>query len=137
MKINICISDKHKTDGYLNVPAEQINQIINGSIDEILFRNIDSLDFNDRIPVVSALLNKMKYNGVLILEFLDLMSIGRDMSEGNITSKALSDLFSGINSVGYEFDFLEQLNNFPQYQVQNRYIHNNKVVIHIVKKLNN
>jgi len=133
MKINICLSDKDVIDGYQNISISQIDTLINGSIDEILFTKLDNVPFNDRPPILANVLNKIKFNGVLIIEMLDLVAIGKDMSSGSVTSKTISSLVENIVSVGYEFDILEYVGNFPQYQVQKKYSHNYKLKIHIAK----
>lgn len=133
MKINICLSDKDVIDGYQNISISQIDTLINGSIDEILFTKLDNVPFNDRLSILANVLNKIKFNGVLIIEMLDLVAIGKDMSSGSVTSKTISSLVENIVSVGYEFDILEYVGNFPQYQVQKKYSHNYKLKIHIAK----
>lgn len=133
MKINICLSDKDVIDGYQNISISQIDTLINGSIDEILFTKLDNVPFNDRLSILANVLNKIKFNGVLIIEMLDLIAIGKDMSSGSVTSKTISSLVENIVSVGYEFDILEYVGNFPQYQVQKKYSHNYKLKIHIAK----
>lgn len=133
MKINICISEKDVIDGYQNVSISQINNIVNGSVDELVFSQLDSVPYQERLSVFSNLLNKIKFNGIMIIEMLDLIAIGKDMSTGSITSKTISSLIENAVSVGYEFDILEYIGNFAQYQVQKKYSHNFKLKIHIVK----
>lgn len=134
MKINVCLSDQDVIDGYQNISISQIDSIVNGSVDEILFTKLDNVPHNERLSIVSSILNKMKYNGTLTIELLDLISIGKDISSGALSSKTVSSLVQNIVSVGYEFDILEHVGNFPQYQVQKKYSHNYKLKIHIVKK---
>lgn len=134
MKINICLSDQDVIDGYQNISISQIDSVVNGSVDEILFTKIDNVPYGERLSVFSNILNKIKYNGVLITELLDLISIGKDISSGSLSSKTVSSLIQNIVSVGYEFDILEYVGNFPQYQIQKKYSHNYKLKIHIVKK---
>lgn len=136
MKINICLSEQDSIDGYNNISINQIPNIINGSVDEIMFKKLDNIPYQDRISTLSSLLNKIKYNGHLILEITDIMQVGRDMSSGTLTSKTASAIIAPIVSVCYEFDILNQLANFPNFTIQNRYGHNYKLTINITKTEN-
>jgi len=133
MKINICLSDQDVIDGYQNISISQIDSIVNGSIDEILFTKLDNVSYNERLPLISNVLNKMKYNGILVIELLDLIAIGKDISSGSLSSKTVSSLIQNTVSVSYEFDILEHIGNFPQYKVQKKYSHNYKLKLHVVK----
>lgn len=133
IKINICLTEQDAINGYTNVSINQLNGLVNGSIDEIIFRRIDGLSYEERVPILSTMLLKMKYNGILILEMLDLMSVGKEMFVGSITSKSLSTLLSQVTSVGYEFDIIDQLSNFPNYLIRNKHSHNHKLTLTIIK----
>jgi hypothetical protein len=135
MKINICLSEKDTIQGYNNIAIDQINNLVNGSVSEILFKQLDSISHSDRGSLLSNILGKIKYNGLLIIEVLDTMSLGKDISNGSVSSKTVSELLQDIVSVQYEFDIMELIGNFPQYYVEHRYSHNYKLILHLRKAI--
>lgn len=134
IKVNVCLSETDAIDGYNNISINQLGTLVNGSIDELVFRNLDGISHEARISTVSDLLSKIKYDGSLTIEILDLMAIGKEMFNGSITSKSLSALLSGARSVGYEFDIVEQIANFQSFIIRNKYTRNFKLTIIITKQ---
>ena len=136
-KTNICISEKDVIPGYNNITPNQINNLINGSVDEIIFKNLDLTSFEQRNQMVADILSKIKSGGQAIFEFLDIISMAKEIYLGSMSSKAVSSLVDGKRSLGYENDLLELIGNFPQFKIKNRYNNGSSIVVTISKEIKN
>jgi hypothetical protein len=136
-KINICVSEKDVIQGYQNITPNQINTLINGSLDEIIFKGLDLMPFDQRNQIIADILSKIKSGGQAIFEFLDIISMAKEMYLGSMSSKAASGLIDGKRSLGYENDLLELIGNFPQFQIKNRYNNGSSIVVTINKEIKN
>lgn len=136
-KVNVCMSEKDAITGYANVSVGQVQSLINGSIDELIFKGLDSISHDQRISVVLEILNKLKHKGTATLEFLDMLSLGRDVFNGVANSKYVSSMIQNRASVGYESDILELIANNKQFRVKNRYHNDTNIVMIIYKELPN
>lgn len=134
-KVNICMSEKDAISGYANISVSQIQSMINGSIDDILFKGLDSVNHDQREALIIETLNKLKNNGTATFEFLDMLSIGRDIYNGVASSKYISNLIQNRSSVGYEKDFLELISNHKQFKIKNKYHNDTNIVIVIYKEI--
>lgn len=136
-KTNVCISEKDVIPGYNNITPNQINNLINGSIDEIIFKNLDLIAFDQRGQIVADILSKIKSGGQAIFEFLDIISVAKEIYLGSMTPKTLSGLIDGKRSLGYENDLLELIANFPQFKIKHRYNNGSFIVVTISKEIKN
>jgi len=136
-KINICVSEKDVIQGYQNITPNQINTLINGSLDEIIFKGLDLIPFDQRNQIIADILSKIKSGGQAIFEFLDIISMAKEIYLGSMSSKAVSGLIDGKRSLGYENDLLELIGNFPQFQIKNRYNNGSSIVVTINKEIKN
>lgn len=137
IKINICNSEKDLVAGYQNITLSQVDGIVNGSIDEILFKGLDYIPYDQRTQIISAILSKIKHGGEIIFEILDIIAISKEIYLGSMTSKAISSLIDGKRSLGYESDIIELVGNFPQFKIKNRFNHASNIVIKILKEIKN
>lgn len=136
-KINICLSEKDVIDGYQNITPNQLNTIVNGSVNEIIFRGLDFVTNEQRSQIIVDILNKVKNNGEVTFEFLDLVTMSKEAYLGSMTSKAISSLIDGKRSLGYEDDIVHIVENFPQFKIKNRFNHGQNIVMTIIKELKN
>lgn len=136
-KANICISEKDIIAGYQNISPNQINTLINGSLDEIIFRQIDLIPFDQRNQIIADILSKVKNSGQAIFEFLDIILMAKEIYLGSMSSKTVSGLIDGKRSLGYENDILELIANFPQFKIKNRYNNGASIVVTITKEIKN
>lgn len=136
-KINVCMSDKDVITGYNNISVSQIPSLINGSIDDLLFKGLDAMTHDQRASTVIEILNKLKHQGTATFEFLDMLSVGRDIYNGVANSKYVSNLIQNRSSVGYESDFIELISNYKQFKIKNRYHNDTNIVVVIHKELPN
>ena len=136
-KINICVSEKDVIQGYQNITPNQINTLINGSLDEIIFKGLDLIPFDQRNQIIADILSKIKSGGQAIFEFLDIISMAKEIYLGSMSSKAVSGLIDGKRSLGYENDLLELIGNFSQFQIKNRYNNGSSIVVTINKEIKN
>lgn len=137
IKINICLSEQEIIPGYQNITPNQIKNLVNGSIDEIIFKGLDLMGYEHRSQAIIEILNKIKNNGHVIFEFLDIISVGKEVYLGSMNSKTVSGLIDGKKSLGYEYDILEIIQNFPQFKIKNRYNNNHNIVISVIKEIPN
>lgn len=137
MKINLCLSEQYIIPGYQNITPNQISSLINGSVDEIVFRGLDLITYDQRSQIIVDILNKIKHKGEITLEFLDIITISKEIYLGSMTSKTISGLIDGKRSLGYEHDILDIVQNFPQFKIKNKYNNGQNIIITIVKEIKN
>ena len=136
-KANVCISEQYTIPGYKNITPSQISAIINGSLDEIIFKGLDFIEYEQRGQIIAEILSKVKSGGQAILEFLDIISMSKEVYLGSMSSKALSGLIDGKRSLGYENDILDIIANFPQFQIKHRHANGPSIAITISKEIKN
>lgn len=68
----IYANNKPLVDSYILLSIQDIEKIPNGSADEIICNCIDSIQFNDRDKLLSLLINKVKINGLVVIQSIDL-----------------------------------------------------------------
>ena len=136
-KINICVSEKDVIQGYQNITPTQITNLINGSVDEIIFKGLDFIPYEQRNQIVADILSKIKSGGQAIFEFLDIIAMAKEIYLGSMTPKTISGLIDGKRSLGYENDLLELIANFPQFQIKNRHNNGASIVVTINKEIKN
>ena len=81
-------------DGYQNVDLAQVMDIDDGSCEEILLENC--LDYvSQRKDFLSEIVKKLRYGGKIIVSGIDLHQVGRQITNGFITtSNAASVLYN-------------------------------------------
>lgn len=136
-KVNVCLSEKDAITGYSNISIDQIPSLINGSIDELIFRGLDAVSYDQRMSTLLEILNKLKHKGSATLEFMDALSLGRDIYNGVANSKYVSSMIQNRSSVGYESDIMELIGNQKQFKIKNRYHNDTNIVMTIYKELPN
>jgi hypothetical protein len=95
------------------------------------------MPFDQRNQIIADILSKIKSGGQAIFEFLDIISMAKEIYLGSMSSKAASGLIDGKRSLGYENDLLELIGNFPQFQIKNRYNNGSSIVVTINKEIKN
>lgn len=136
-KINICALEKDVIQGYQNITPNQIGNLINGSIDEIIFKGLDIIPHDQRNQIIADILSKIKSGGQAIFEFLDIISMSKEIYLGSMSSKAISARIDGKRSLGYENDIVEIIANFPQFKIKHRHNNGDTIVITINKEIKN
>lgn len=137
IKTNICISEKDVIAGYQNLTPTQIPNLVNGSIDEIIFKGLDLVPYEQRNQIIADILSKVKSGGQAIFEFLDIIAMAKEVYLGSMSSRAISGLVDGKRSLGYENDLLELIANFPQFHIKNRHNNGASIVVTINKEIKN
>lgn len=87
-------NNKPNTENYLYYSIQQIDQIPNGSADEVVCNCIDSVQFNDRKKLISILVNKVKMNGVVVLQSVDLYILCKYIMNNNISLEQANSIIS-------------------------------------------
>lgn len=136
-KINICISEKDVIPGYQNITPNQINTTINGSVDELIFKGLDLISYEQRNQIIADILSKVKSGGQAIFEFLDIIAMAKEIYLGSMSCKTVSGLIDGKRSLGYENDIIDLIANFPQFKIKNRYINGSSIVVIVSKEIKN
>lgn len=136
-KVNLCISENDSISDFFNVSVSQIDSVPNGSIENINVAIINGLEYEEAKNILIQSLKKLKNEGLLTIEILDILTVAKDIFYGSATSKSVSAVLSNIKSVFYEQEIIDIVTNFPQFKIQNRYKDNNNIVMVVYKELKN
>lgn len=134
-KLNICLKQEDAISGYNNLPIENLNAIVNGTVDEILFVHGDAISYNERKTILIELFKKLRNKGLLILVFLNIKSIAKQIFKTNISGSNISNIIGSKLSFIPENELEELIYSIKELSIINKYYDNEKVVIKITKDM--
>jgi predicted nucleic acid-binding Zn ribbon protein len=110
----IYANNKPITDSYILLPIQDIEKIPNGSADEIICNCIDSIQFNDRDKLISILINKVKINGLVIIQNIDLYILCKYIMNNTISIDQANTIISSSASLVDDYtmeDMIQKISN--------------------------
>lgn len=129
MKISLFIPEvTQPVDGYTPVAIDNINDIDPASLTEVLV--VDGLDYYiDTFELLGALISKLQYGGIIVLENLNIDSVIRSYYFGEINSEELNKiLYNGKQSVVSHRDIQDYLIGYGMLIIKHS-LNNNKYLI--------
>jgi hypothetical protein len=134
-KLNICLQQQDAVSGYNNLPIENLNAIVNGTVDEILFIHGDMIEHNQRKNILIDLFKKLRNRGLLILVFLNIKSVAKQIYKTNISGSHISNLIGSKLSFMPENELEELVYSIKELSIINKYYDNEKIVVKITKDM--
>lgn len=132
--INLCHSDNIQSiDGFSNVTVDNIDSIVNCSVDIIYYRFINRLNSEQLGSVLSKLLQKLRTGGNLVLRMLDIRAIAKSYSDNSIDSQTFLSQISSVNMAITPEEINNGLNSLEYITGKIEY-ENNHIILSIVRK---
>ena len=134
-KINICIDPEKEIgiSGYGHLALDNISNIVNGSAEDIIFKYADEIDPDVRSGLTVELLKKIRHQGTLTLEFLNVGLVGKNIYNGSINGLMLSKIMGKKKSFIFLSEIEELIESIPKFFIKNKYNMNNNIVVVIIK----
>lgn len=134
-KINICIDPEKEIgiSGYVHLALDNISNIVNGSAEDIIFKYADEIDPDVRSGLTVELLKKIRHQGTLTLEFLNVGLVGKNIYNGSINGLMLSKIMGKKKSFIFLSEIEELIESIPKFFIKNKYNMNNNIVVVIIK----
>ncbi len=107
-------NNKPNTESYTYCHIQELDKIHNGSIDEIICNCIDSVLLKDRIKLLSILVSKVKINGLVVIQSIDLYILCKFIMNNSISIEAANNIIYPASSLVDDAtteEILSQLNN--------------------------
>jgi hypothetical protein len=110
--INICnAGDIQPIDGFTTITVDNIDSLVNYSVDIIFYRWMNGLTQNDVNSVLSKMLQKVRVGGSLVLKLIDGKSLAKSYFEGSIDSGEFLDTIASAKILIAPENFSAGLNN--------------------------
>lgn len=133
--INLIIDDSESVDGYQNIKIQDLNNVINGFVNNIICECLDKIEFQQRLEVFKGILSKLAFDGIATFKFINGTMLASRIIKNEIDAKKISDIIKNINSLWTESLVLEAFSSFPNIRVEKNYIEHIYTVITVTKTL--
>lgn len=133
--INIVLDDSNKLEGYENVNIQDMNNIINGYVNNIICECLDKIDFVQRIDAVRAIVGKLSFGGTATFKFINATMFANRIIKNEIDVQKMSDIIIGTRSLWTESMILEVFSSLPNLKIDKNYIEHVYTVITVTKSL--
>jgi len=134
MKYNLVLTnDTNKISGINNILLDDMNNIVNGTASLIMCEILDQLEYEKRIKILSDAIRKISFGGEVVIKFLNIYKICKELIKGNVNSKSFSSFVSNSNSVFLESDIFELISKTPHINIHKLYNSDNHIIVHIQK----
>lgn len=132
--INIVLNEADQK-GENDFALSRINEIINGSLDNIQCSILDYLDYSTREKTIDLLLKKIKNNGKIMLVFLDFFKFAKQYIDGKINGSSISNVIEKLKSVNDRSDIDILITKNKSIIIHKIYYENNFLVVILEKQL--
>lgn len=133
--INLIIDDSESIEGYQNIKIQELNNVINGFVNNIICECLDKIEFMQRLDVFKAILSKLAFDGVATFKFINATMLAGRILKNETDAKKISDIIKTTNSLWTESLIVEAFSSFPNIVIQKNYIEHIYTVITVTKKL--
>jgi|688.fasta_scaffold101704_3 hypothetical protein len=133
--INLIIDDSGSIEGYQNIKIQDLNNVINGFVNNIICECLDKIEFAQRLDVFKAILSKLAFDGTATFKCINATMLSSRILKNEIDAKKISDIIKDINSLWTESLIVEAFSSFPNIVVQKNYIEHIYTVITVTKTL--
>lgn len=130
--LDIVLNTELMSENTLSI--DQIDNIINGTVQNISCLCIDQLAFKDRAIVLSRLINKLCLNGILHIKMINLDLIANKVYKKELTGNKYSTILPTIQSTWDHVEcmqFLDSCNNIVE--INGMYFDHIYTVLHLKK----
>lgn len=93
------------------VPVSAVDNVINGSVQNISCTCLDKLEYDNRKQFVIKLIHKIAMNGSLSLQFLNLDILGNKIKKKELNGKKFSDIIANTRSIWDHAESVEFLSS--------------------------
>lgn len=135
MNMNFILDDSGSLDGYHNVKIQDINNVVNGFVDNVICNCLDLLDFNQRESVLQAIVSKLAFEGTATFRFINATMLAGRIIKNELNSSKVSAVIGDAKSLWTDSTILETVSALPNIQIQKNYIENIYTVISVKKIL--
>lgn len=133
--VNLIIDDTDSIEGYQNIKIQELNNLVNGFINNVICECLDKIDFQQRIDVFRAIVGKLAFEGHATFKFINATILASRILKNDIDSKKISDILKDARSVWTESIIMEIFSSLPNIVIEKSYIEHINTVITITKKL--
>ena len=127
MKVQVLVSQAGQVEsGYSTIMLNQAQQLVDGSVESLYLGDVlDFVDFQQRLQVVMTLLQKVKYDGEIVISGLDALAISMSFATGTINLQQYNQVgFNGRRSCGDTDEIIGVLKN-SNFDIVRHNRHNN------------
>jgi hypothetical protein len=133
--INIVLENSDKLEGYENVNIQDMNNIINGYVNNIVCECLDNIEFMQRLDAVKAIIGKLAFGGTATFKFINATMFANRIIKNETDVQKISDIISGKRSLWTESMILEVFSSLPNLKIDKNYIEHVHTVITVTKAL--
>jgi hypothetical protein len=119
--------------GFDNLNIENLDKLINGTIDFIVCEILDKLNYNDRLKTINTIFKKLSFGGEVTFKFMNAYQLCKNIVKGDMTSKSLSETIQDLNSLFLESDTIDIMNQMENVKIIKVYNNNNYIIMNIKK----
>ncbi|MFN9954677.1 MAG: hypothetical protein ACK55I_16395 [bacterium] len=134
-KLNIINTNSGKLEGYFNLTIDKLNDIINGTSEEIICEVLDTYSYKDRVDNILLMCKKLSNEGSLTLKFINATKLCKDVSKGNCGSQFLSNIVLNSQSLFLDSDIIELISQLQDIKIYKMYNDNLYLVVVLKKQL--
>jgi hypothetical protein len=134
-KLNIIDGNSNRLEGYFNLTIDKLNDIINGTSEEIICETLDTYAYKDRIDHILLMCKKLSNQGSLTLKFINGTKLCKDASKGNCGSQYLSNIVLNSKSLFLDSDIIELISQLQDIKIYKTYNDNLYLVVVLKKQL--
>lgn len=126
-------SSQSAISGFDNLDVDNLDKLINGTIDFIVCESLDDLDYVSRLKIINTIFKKLSFGGEVTFKFLNSYQLCKNIIKGDMTSKSLSEVVASVNSLFLESDMMDIINQMESVKIIKIYNNNNHIVMNIKK----
>lgn len=97
-------------DGFDNIPLSKLEDIVNYSVDILFYREMNSLEPDQKNQILSLMLQKIRTGGILILKFVDSKILSKMYWDNQISPQAFMDKISNNKTITTPEEINETIN---------------------------
>jgi hypothetical protein len=97
-------------DGFDNMPLSKLDDIVNYSVDILFYREMNSLEPDQKNQILNLMLQKIRTGGVLILKFVDSKILSKMYWDNQISPQAFMDKISNNKNITTPEEINEVIN---------------------------
>jgi hypothetical protein len=135
IKYNLTLKNdvSENISGFDNLDINNLDKLINGTIDFIVCEILDKLEYEDRLKTINTIFKKLSFGGEVTFKFMNAFQLCKNIVKGDMTSKSLSDTISNLKSLFLESDTIDIINQMENVKIIKIYNNNNYIIMNIKK----
>jgi hypothetical protein len=97
-------------DGFDNIPLSKLDDIVNYSVDVLFYREMNSLEPDQKSQTLNTMLQKIRAGGSLVLKFVDSKILSKMYWDNQITPQVFMDKISNNKNITTPEEINETIN---------------------------